>query len=249
MEDDEGRELWTSAQKGCITQLLPSHTGSPRWMLRAFLVALANDHVDTAAQLARAAPDLVKARLVNDMWVDTPLEHAASHGSFCATKLLLDLGALASCHALYWAVRGGHVPVVNLLASSGADVNEGGLQAPLHMAASLGDVHMTQALLERKADPAMKASNGWTPMYMASVHGQSAVVHLLVRSNASVNCTTDADKTPMHAAATYGHSGVLEILLDAKADAAAVDDEGRTPLANARERGHELSVQLLQSLP
>jgi ankyrin repeat protein len=257
MEDDvAGRELWTSAQKGCITQPLPGHTSSPVWMLRAFLVALANDHVETAAQLARAAPDLVNAQLdSNTAGVGTPLAHAAFYGCGGAIKLLLDLKAAVSPVADSWcrtpifmAVCGGHVPVVTLLASAGVDVNEGGCNAPLFEAARAADVRMVQALVEIGADLGVKDRYGWTPMHTASFNGHSAVVHLLIRSNASVNCTNTSGEKPMHLAAIYGHVGVLKLLLDAKAGTAAADNTGRTPLAYAREYGHERAMQLLLQL-
>jgi ankyrin repeat protein len=255
MEDDvAGRELWNSAQKGCIAHLLPSHASAPTWMLRAFLVALANDHVDTVAQLVRAAPCLVNAQLVNAAGVETPLAHAAFYGCVGAIRLLLDLKAVVSPGTvrtpMYLAVCGGRVPAVELLATAGVDVNEGGYNAPLQVAARFGDVRMVQALHEMKADLESKDPYGRTPICAASHNGHSAVVQWLVRSNASVNCTSVYGETPMHAAARHGHAKVLKLLLDAKAGATVVDDEGITPLCCARFRRDERAVQLLlQSLP
>lgn len=140
-----------------------------------------------------AEPGLV-TRFSHDGW--TVLHLAGFFGSVEVVRLLLERGAdpsVLSVNALrntpLHAGLGGRLPAegARLLVEAGADVNarQHGGYAPLHSAASRGEVALIDLLLDRGADPNTAADDGKRPIDFARERGHArAVEHLRARGAA-----------------------------------------------------------------
>ncbi|KAL9999862.1 putative ankyrin repeat-containing domain-containing protein [Helianthus debilis subsp. tardiflorus] len=88
--------------------------------------------------------------------------------------------------------------------------------APLHSAASSGNVEIVKILLDRGADVNLKNDGGRTALHYAASKGW-----------VKVGCT------PLHRAASTGNSELCELLIEEGADIDAVDRAGQTPIMTA----------------
>ncbi|XP_069971723.1 ribosome-binding protein 1 [Penaeus vannamei] len=86
---------------------------------------------------------------------------------------------------------------------------------PLHIAASLGDVDATRALLEAGAKTEAKDGFGDTPLHTATRAGSVGVVKLLLDKRADIHAKDHEDKTAAEVAASLGKTEVLGLLYDA----------------------------------
>jgi uncharacterized protein len=94
-------------------------------------------------------------------------------------------------HGLYLALREpsfkaalkGHTELVTALLNKDADVNKTGW-APLHYAATSGNVALIGALLEKHAYIDAESPNGTTPLMMAAMYGTPSAVKLLLEEGA-----------------------------------------------------------------
>ena len=101
----------------------------------------------------------------------------------------------ASRTALQQAVANGHISVVRLLVTHGADVNaqdeEG--QTPLHECARNGDAAVTKLLMEKGAQLEVRDDKGLTPLQVAAALGKAAVVEVLLQNGADINARLHND--------------------------------------------------------
>jgi uncharacterized protein len=173
------------------------------------------------------------------------------------------------------ALYRGHMDVVNLVRTRGADLN-------IWEAAAVGDIERVVALLD--ADPSLVrgySHDGWTPLHLAAYLGYPgtvealvargadvtarsrndldneplhtvmagaqvrAVVETLIAHGANVNARQHGGYTPLHEAAGNGNLDLAELLLARGADVNALTDDGKSPLALAAEQGHAEIVALL----
>lgn len=95
---------------------------------------------------------------------------------------------------------------------------------PLHVAALLGHLEFTKALLNQNPNLAEKPnSNGSTPLHLASAKGYVEIVKELVLVNPGVGFALDHDgRSPLHLAAMKGRVGVLTELVRVDQEAARV---------------------------
>ena len=124
----------------------------------------------------------------SDGW--TPLHLAAHFGHAGVVRILLDNGADIEAVAqngianrpLHAALAGKESSeVFELLLARGADVNaKAEAEAtPLHLAAARGNMQFTRRLLELKADPAARMTDGKLPAAFAAERGHPEVASLL----------------------------------------------------------------------
>jgi ankyrin repeat protein len=138
----------------------------------------------------------------------TPLGYAAfgvNYGaSLILVKKLLDAGAQPNpaiersewMPPLFWALTGtlaewdktreNRIELIETLLKSGADPNtRAGMDgdAPLHIAAAIGDGDLTKILLNAGADKGVKNLRGDTPLDVAIAHANLEAIKILTRLN------------------------------------------------------------------
>jgi ankyrin repeat protein len=84
---------------------------------------------------------------------------------------------------LMMAALKGHAALAKELIARGADVNKPGW-APLHYAATSGQLEIMELLLENYAFIDAESPNGTTPLMMAAMYGSTAAVKLLLDAGA-----------------------------------------------------------------
>lgn len=120
------------------------------------------------------------------------LTAAADRGLFDIVKLLINHGVhISGQGALAAATGNGHTEIVHYLIEKGADVDEVGVRdfgdrrrmdqegAPLHKAASRGDVAMAKYLVEKGANTNSRDRLGRTPLEQAKEKRQKEVIEYL----------------------------------------------------------------------
>jgi ankyrin repeat protein len=150
--------------------------------------------------------------------------------------------------ALYWAAKGGHPAVMQLLLENGADIEAKNSKGwtPLHSAAERGNEAVVYLLLEKRADAKAKDKSGWMALHSAARSGHKAIVRLLLSTNDDdVNAEDKEGNTALHEAAGNGHNAVIEVLLENRANIETKNSTKWTPLHSAAERASEASVRLL----
>ena len=121
---------------------------------------------------------------------------------------------------LHLAAFFGRIPVVELLLSAGAPVNE-----ISHNPSELRPLH--SAVAHRQPQVALE------------------IARALIAAGADVNATQHGGWTPLHAAALHGNVPLVRLLLDAGAAADAKNETGQTPASLARSKNHKDVAALL----
>jgi len=156
----------------------------------------------------------------------TPLQIAAFRGCVPVVQLLLRNGALidastqAEGSALFWAVCGGHLNVVQILLAADCDVNKPTAdgRTPLHRAAS-GIYHSNALNIARE----------------------------LIQHGADVNRGDIIGVTPLMNAAGGGHFELTQLLLDCGADADARSIRGEGAIVSAC-RSYNENAKIVRAL-
>ncbi len=161
----------------------------------------------------------------------TPLNLAALNGYKDAVKLLLSRGASVNAtsdgpNPLTSAAYGCKPEIVELLIANGADIETGGSNEPLMLAAAKGYLDVVKVLVANGANVNATDYSGRTPLHWAVLQEFGAisesprgpqdflgVVKFLVKSGADVNAVDDNCKTPLDAFA-YDSDGEMKRLLE-----------------------------------
>ncbi|CAL5354994.1 unnamed protein product [Camellia sinensis] len=103
---------------------------------------------------------------------------------------------------LHSASSSGNVEIVEILLSSGADVNlkNNGGRTALHYAASKGWLKIAEILLSHGANINLKDKVGCTPLHRAASTGNSELCELLIEEGAEVDAIDKAGQTPLMSA-------------------------------------------------
>ena len=134
------------------------------------------------------------------------------------------------------------------LIMAGADVNAKSNygETPLINAASVGNVHQIELLLEKGSTVRAFDSFGKNALYYAACEGNNNIIQLLLRGGADVNeVNQNVMEYSLIAAATKGHEECIQTLLQAGADVNVTDLSNNTALLNVAERGYGGCMKLI----
>jgi ankyrin repeat protein len=125
----------------------------------------------------------------------TPLEGGAYQGYEKIEQILFDWGARKGI-SLFLAVAQGHIGVVDILISRGADIESRNTArlTPLACAAGKGKVDMVKWLLKKGADVNSRSAMGWTAIKLAVQLKEAAVVRVLLKNGAYPEGEQDLDE-------------------------------------------------------
>jgi ankyrin repeat protein len=101
-------------------------------------------------------------------------------------------------------------------------------------AVRLGNLELTQQLIEQDADVNAQDLMCWTTLMHAALNGNTCVAKLLIACQANVNIQNPDGYMPLMIAAMEGRSGTVRALLDAKADLSLQNCSGETALEVAQ---------------
>ena len=118
--------------------------------------------------------------------------------------------------ALMLAAFQGHLEVVQLLISSGAEVNQSGW-TPLIYSAAQNRMDVARLLLKSGAQVNAQSASGTSALMMAAREGHLSMVLLLMEHGADLNLKTDDGATALKVARDRGKKEVADMLLRAGA--------------------------------
>ncbi len=192
---------------------------------------------------------------------DTALMVACRKGRTHIVKLCLERGAKNDPHpqfgqtALQAAISHGHAKCAKVILDKAkkhrmdtvivnhADPNK---DAPLHIAARLGNMRCLECLLEHGADYTLVDSKGRTPLHVACAHNQVEVATVLVELAGDLDVGDHQGNTPLHIATAANGVALVKLLLQTAADPRCMNESGKTPLDVAqalRHHGCEMAMR------
>jgi hypothetical protein len=139
--------------------------------------------------------------------------------------------------AMYWAVREGHIPTIQLLLDQGTDINakiEPGFTA-LSWAAYIRQPAVLAFLLDHGAYVDSDGGTG-TALRWAASYGNTKMTQLLIDSGADVNAFHEHKGTPLDAAISNSHWETAKTLQDRGAKRSQLRDK---PPATAYRQGED----------
>lgn len=173
------------------------------------------------------------------------LAFAAAGGEPEIVQLALDHGAAINARsganqsgaALFYAVTRGHLAVVELLVSRGANVNDvcygPDFEATMLMlAAEHNHVPIVGFLIDKGAAIEAKNDNHDTALMFAARAAAAPALNALIERGANIHCRSKEGHTPLFYAAYNGRCDNIEVLLAAGAD----------PLEKSESYGDEYDV-------
>ncbi|CAH0520948.1 unnamed protein product [Peronospora belbahrii] len=160
---------------------------------------------------------------------------------------------------LYLACQMGHVDIASLLLARGADPNfrrpQGAgtnvytkmhdMSTALHIAARMGRIAVSRALLQYGAWLNDQTRSGLTALYIASEEGHVNLVHFLLKAGAGRDVQTSSGATALFAAVKRGHKCVIKALLHGGANVSIAKHNGTSPLDAAVLLGDIKATKLL----
>ncbi|PPE01923.1 hypothetical protein GOBAR_DD01063 [Gossypium barbadense] len=130
---------------------------------------------------------------------------------------------------LHVAVSSAHPEVVKLLSAAADESVVNGIDeegwAPIHSAASIGNLEIMEILLSKGANVNVKNDGGRTALHYAASKGWLKIAELLISHGAKINSKDKASST--------GKSALCELLIEEGAEVEATDRAGQTPLMSA----------------
>lgn len=125
------------------------------------------------------------------------------------------------------ALKGRKDAVAKLIARD-ADINKTGW-APLHYAATGGQVEVMKVLLEKSAFIDAESPNGTTPLMMAAMYGTPEAVKLLIDEGADLAMKNQQGMTALDFASKGNRPDAVALLTAAKAPAGSGGPPATTP--------------------
>lgn len=245
---DDG--LVTSEDKFAMVKLLLNNGANSK--SAALALAARHDYLEIA-KLLLSSIDADRYDGLKDGDASEALCEAANNTSLEMLRLLLDHGAKGRSRALQAAVLHGNTDVIQLLISSGADVNAAPFdidpweeipRTALQAAARTGRLEIVRFLLDAGALPEINPSpyEEGTALQFAAITGNIDIVYELLQRGAHVNAAARGERgrTALEGAAEHGRLDIVQLLINVQAEVR----ETRA-LKFARREGHDGVVGLL----
>jgi len=131
---------------------------------------------------------------------------------------------------LMMAALKGNLDAVNKLIARDADINKTGW-APLHYAATTGQIEVMKVLLDKSAFIDAESPNGSTPLMMAAMYGSTDAVKLLIDEGADLNMKNQQNMTALDFARKGNRPDAVDLITKAMAAKPAKPAAGRSPAA------------------
>ena len=136
---------------------------------------------------------------------------------------------------------------------SAADVEGGGKDPAVYLAARWGHAEAVESLARLGVDVNETTEEGTTPLMVAAKHGRTACVSALLQSGrAAVDAADDEGATALVWSAYYGHANCTKLLVEAGADTnlrwPTGPLPGKTALEWAEQLGHGKVVEIIKLL-
>eukprot|EP00744_Colponema_vietnamica_P011389 GILI01016019.1.p1 GENE.GILI01016019.1~~GILI01016019.1.p1 ORF type:complete len:159 (+),score=7.95 GILI01016019.1:564-1040(+) len=135
---------------------------------------------------------------------------------------------------LHIAAMNGHLSCIEVLLSTGADINgkEASPVCPLH---------------HQNSKVNSVACRGRSALHISAEGEGTECLELLIAKGADVNCVDDWGRTPLHIAYQQGNTHAIEALLDANASTECECRKGMKPIDYAMESRNADAVPLLSA--
>lgn len=169
-------------------------------------------------KLQRPAPFVLSAQYGRKEVVEYFLKRFGNVVDVNQAATIISLTTKKKVHhatALWAASTGGHLEIVKLLVSHGAEVNKPTLteSTPLRGASFHGHLEVMQFLLQSGAEVNTPNCIGQSPLCIAAMRGQLKAVKYLIENGANVHQTTINGYSIMHLSATKGRIDIVSYLL------------------------------------
>ncbi|MEE9304081.1 MAG: ankyrin repeat domain-containing protein [Thiotrichaceae bacterium] len=214
--------------------LLPKTLRLGKWQLARLIINRGKD-VDQLANFSTMLFTPLYSKPTNYSIFEALLRHAHNRKNFNYQPYLVKALAKKDAHAL------------QMLVSSGADLNPKDQKAPLFIAADKNDVQTIKFLLQLGADPNIQFS-GSSLLHNAISSEKQELAKALLDGGANVNAKGISERTPIHIAIHKKDPSLTKLLIKYKANIHEIDSRKDTLLHIAvREDKPEIAKQLLQA--
>lgn len=151
--------------------------------------------------------------------------------------------------ALEHAVQNANREMVQLLLSSGANVNarNGSGETVLMMLTTDATCDLVWDLINAGADVKLKDDSGNTALMQAATSDSLEALRVLLDAGAEVDTKNNEGRTALMIAASEGYVNTVRALVLAGADINAIDDDEKNALSIAAEYDHPAVVRFLKS--
>ncbi|XP_028968353.1 E3 ubiquitin-protein ligase MIB1 [Galendromus occidentalis] len=159
-----------------------------------------------------------------------------------------DVNGVYELHtALQAACQNGHMAVIRVLLTYGADVeiedNHG--DRAIHHAAFGDEPGAIQLLAQANGDLNARNKQRQTPLHIAVSMGHKMAVEILLKSGCHVSLQDCEGNTPLHDAISKKREDIMQLLLQRDADILLANNNGFNSLHHAALRGNPQAVQVL----
>lgn len=163
----------------------------------------------------------------------SPLFFALREGNMEIFDYLLNNGAFIDDinEFFYWALRFGHINMINRLLIIGVDVNGEYFEGQTFIICATIGFYLPQN----------------RPPTIDDMNKYEEIIYILVNNGVQLNTISDKSYTPLMYASKVGNKNIVNLLLKAGIDINVKNDDGKTALTFANEKNHTEIIDILKS--